>query len=51
MIANAVFFTLAVMLGFAFWLVGELKYMVPSCSTKGTGRTPLTSVAFWISAN
>lgn len=38
--------TLAVTLAVAFRLRDELKHMVRSCSTKGTGRMPLTSVAF-----
>ena len=29
MVANALLFTVAVLLGLAFWLMGELKYMAP----------------------
>jgi Na+/phosphate symporter len=29
MVANALLFTVAVFLGLAFWLMGELKYMAP----------------------
>ncbi len=32
------FFALAVMLGFAFWLMGELKYVVPSCKHERYGQ-------------